>query len=239
MFQHTNQQKQSTLSSIVKRRSTTGDVGPPQREQAVESEEEDYVPFPETRRHSMCGKPPNKKFLISSFSSTNSKESRSETKRPSLLMVLKGSHEEEQAADTYSLNHSGSNSSKDQEDEDNEHESWAFSDEINNQTELFNRNSMNAKIEEFKRKHSDSSSDIPRHNSLDKNLHMLGHEDSKPKPTKTKTRPQRRKSITLGESIKKLSRDNLFGMVSEDEFDVNSVLWENDDDDLSSNSVTF
>lgn len=260
------------LASSLTRRSTTGGIANPYPEVIedavkVKDPAKAFVPFPNrSRRHSVAEKPPKRKMLISSIASSRetalaTSSSLLEVLRCSFQSSLSGSgppaleFSETSRSTTRTAAESSSSKNASSESFPREHDSWAATDEINTQTELFNRQSK-ARLMAMKKQQQQESISVM---SMVRETNQLSQSDNTDRRTALLTRGayserhiiastttssgalmnkrpklKRRKSFTLGDSLRSLSMKSLCEMDSgsdDEEFDANSVLWDSDNDE--------
>lgn len=213
----------------------------------------EYEPFPTRSRRASTGERPN---LIRYLS--NPGENRRYDRRPSLLEVLRSpftsssssgngsrskSNERSRAKRTLSTMDTSAYS----DDASHSHESWAAADEIIIQTELFNQRSgakLLAKMKDDVRKQEDrncSSTMVVSHYHGDATLTRPQYCRSKfeylPAGNVTQPRPKMKRRNSF-DFLRLRPRMLLNESERDEEFDVNSVLWDNNDDEEDNRTVT-
>jgi len=118
------------------------------------------------------------------------------------------------------------------------HGSWASTEHINAQIELFNRRSnarllTKVKEESLRNKETTIKSSTKRHSESNIDKPGLTWEYSEFQVTqKPSPKSKRSRSFTLGERFQSLSMNSLRGSYSNGvSLDVNSLLWDSDDED--------
>ena len=171
--------------------------------------EEDYLPFPESRKTA--------------------------GRRPSLLESLRQSFRRTTNGSDRSIPTAISSNSLDSEgmstDDLDSHYSWANADEINAQTGIFNQKSITKLLEDDAKRDCEKPVHPSRRNStMTSSLRRSTMTSQQPEPTYPRVKEPRRKSFTLGEKSSSLKRLLSKRTQEESSFDVERELWDNFDE---------